>query len=53
MDPRAGLAALPVSRRQLLAGAAVGGGLAVGWWLWPRRYSSPLVPGPNEHGFGG
>ena len=53
MDPRAGLAALPVLRRQLLAGAAVGGGLAVGWWLWPRRYSSPLVPGPNEHGFGG
>ena len=53
MDSRAGLAALPVSRRQLLAGAAVGGGLAVGWWLWPRRYSSPLVPGPNEHGFGG
>lgn len=53
MDWREQLDRLPVTRRQLIAGAAAGGGLAVAWWLWPRHYSSPLVPGPGERAFGG
>ncbi|MEZ5681583.1 MAG: molybdopterin cofactor-binding domain-containing protein [Erythrobacter sp.] len=53
MDWRAKLNDLPVTRRQIIAGAAAGGGLAVVWWLWPRHYSSPLSPGPNERDFGG
>jgi isoquinoline 1-oxidoreductase subunit beta len=43
---------LPVSRRGLLAGAAVGGGLLVAWWLLPRAYDSPLSPGRGEAAFG-
>mgnify|MGYP000223968491 CR=1 FL=1 len=45
--------ALENERRQLIAGGAVGGGLVVAWWLWPRHYSSPLAPGPDEREFGG
>ncbi|ANY18688.1 Isoquinoline 1-oxidoreductase subunit beta [Tsuneonella dongtanensis] len=37
-----------VSRRGLLAGAAVGGGLLVAWGLWPRDYGTPLTPGRGE-----
>ena len=41
-----------LSRRQVLAGAAVGGGLLLAWNLWPRNYEAPLVPGDGEHAFG-
>lgn len=41
-----------ISRRAVLAGAAVGGGLLVAWTLVPRRYGSPLPTGPGEHAFG-
>lgn len=41
-----------VSRRGLLTGAALGGGLLVAWWAWPRSYDPPLEPGENEYGFG-
>ncbi|WP_237452323.1 molybdopterin cofactor-binding domain-containing protein [Qipengyuania algicida] len=44
---------LPLSRRAILTGAAVGGGLFVGWYLWPRHYSAPLIAGEDEYGFGG
>lgn len=53
MDWRAQLDRLPVTRRQVFVGAALGGGLAVAWWLWPRSYPSPLRPAPGEQGFGG
>ncbi len=43
---------LDVSRRGLLAGAAVGGGLLVAWMLLPRSYDSPLTPGRGEMAFG-
>lgn len=41
-----------VSRRGLLAGAAVGGGLVVAWALLPRTYGIPLTPADNETAFG-
>ena len=37
-----------LSRRGILAGAAVGGGLLVAWGLWPRDYGTPLTPGRGE-----
>ena len=40
-----------VSRRGVLAGAAVGGGLVVAWALWPRSFGTPLEPGPSEAAF--
>ncbi len=43
---------MQVSRRGVLAGAAAGGGLLIGWWLMPRSYASPLVAAKGEHLFG-
>ena len=42
---------MPVSRRSVLVGALVGGGLAVGYFLRPREFPLPLEPGRNEHAF--
>lgn len=36
------------SRRSLLAGAAIGGGLAIGWAVWPRVYPPNLVAAEGE-----
>lgn len=43
---------MQVTRRGLLAGAAVGGGLVIAWSLMPRAFPVPLEPGENEHVFG-
>lgn len=40
-----------VSRRGLLIGAGVGGGLVLGWALTPRRFAPPLAPGKDEVAF--
>ncbi|MFB0612784.1 xanthine dehydrogenase family protein molybdopterin-binding subunit [Aurantiacibacter poecillastricola] len=37
-----------VTRRAVLAGAAVGGGLLVAWHLVPRSFDNPLSPRPGE-----
>ena len=37
-----------VTRRGLLAGAALGGGLVVAWKLRPRKFVPPLKPARNE-----
>lgn len=39
---------MELSRRGLLAGAAIGGGLLVAWGLWPREYGTPLTAGRGE-----
>ncbi len=39
---------MKVSRRGLLAGAAIGGGLLVAWSLTPRTFDNPLAPGEDE-----
>jgi isoquinoline 1-oxidoreductase beta subunit len=41
-----------VSRRGLLVGGAVGGGLLVAWALLPRRYRMPLPAAEGETAFG-
>ena len=43
---------MQVSRRGVLIGAAVGGGLLVAWALRPRAFPDPLTPGRGEHAFG-
>ncbi|MEO1730852.1 MAG: molybdopterin cofactor-binding domain-containing protein [Pseudomonadota bacterium] len=42
---------MQVTRRGFAAGAALGGGLIVAWWLLPRSIPNPLVPAENEHLF--
>ena len=42
---------MKVSRRGLLAGAAIGGGVLVAWSLLPREFDNPLAPAPGEIAF--
>ncbi|RKF22715.1 xanthine dehydrogenase family protein molybdopterin-binding subunit [Altericroceibacterium spongiae] len=42
---------MTISRRGLLAGAAVGGGLLVAWSFVPRHYDAPLPAGRDEYSF--
>lgn len=42
---------MPISRRGLVTGAALGGGLMVAWWFLPRRFPNPLAPADGEHAF--
>ena len=46
------MADLRVSRRGVLVGAAVGGGLLVAWGLMPRTWNTPLSPADGEQAFG-
>ncbi|RDC59052.1 Isoquinoline 1-oxidoreductase [Alteripontixanthobacter maritimus] len=41
-----------VTRRGVLVGAALGGGLLAAWGLAPRNFSTPLTPGRGEQAFG-
>lgn len=41
-----------LSRRTLLTGAAAGGGLALAWALWPRRYVQTADAAPGETALG-
>lgn len=41
-----------VTRRGVLIGGLVGGGLAVGWLLRPHSFPLPLQPAENERAFG-
>ncbi len=40
-----------LTRRQLLVGAAAGGGLLVAFTLLPRDFPNPIVPGDGEYAF--
>jgi len=42
---------MKISRRGVLIGTAVGGGLLVAWGLIPRTFDNPLTPGPGEVAF--
>ncbi len=42
---------MQVTRRGLVTGAALGGGLIVAWWFLPRNYPNPLEPRSGEHVF--
>ena len=53
MARRKKLSDLSVSRRNLLVGAAAGGGLLIAWNFWPRKYASPLIARPGEETFAG
>ncbi|MEE9433691.1 MAG: molybdopterin cofactor-binding domain-containing protein [Sphingorhabdus sp.] len=41
-----------ITRRGLLVGGAIGGGLVVAWSLWPRQYRPNLPAAEGEHIFG-
>jgi isoquinoline 1-oxidoreductase beta subunit len=41
-----------LSRRTLLSGAAIGGGLALAWAVWPRRYAQIADTAKGETAFG-
>lgn len=43
---------MEVTRRGLLTGAAIGGGLLVAWSLYPRSFPNPLSIRSNERVFG-
>ncbi len=40
-----------ITRRGVLTGAAIGGGVVVAWGLFPRSYPNPLQPGREELAF--
>lgn len=42
---------MQVTRRGLVTGTAIGGGLLVAWWFLPRSYPNPLEPASGEHVF--
>ncbi|MGB3737816.1 MAG: molybdopterin cofactor-binding domain-containing protein [Pontixanthobacter sp.] len=42
---------MEVTRRGVLVGAAVGGGLLVAWGLRPRVFPAPLTPSDGEYAF--
>ncbi len=42
---------MAISRRGLLVGGAVGGGLLLAWSIQPRTFPTPLVPGTDEVAF--
>ncbi len=50
---RTAISNLALSRRTLLTGAGIVGGLAIGWVLWPRSFASNLVAAPGETILGG
>ncbi|HEX5644496.1 MAG TPA: molybdopterin cofactor-binding domain-containing protein, partial [Erythrobacter sp.] len=42
---------MPITRRGLLTGAAIGGGLLVAWTLYPRHFPNPIEPREGEEVF--
>ena len=40
-----------ITRRKVLAGAAIGGGVVLAWSLIPRNFETPLSPGADEIAF--
>ena len=43
---------MQITRRGVMTGAAIGGGLVVAWWFLPREYPNPLTPARGEHVLG-